>query len=119
MQGSGGCRQEEEEEVGFWFTRRVRERNGVGTFSRVMGWWWCSAAGWCGRRQPARVPRVGVRSGGERSGVCRVQEECSRHGLMVQVPRAAGQRIQGVGERSGYRVGVQGAAASTQGGVMN
>ena len=25
----------------------VRERNGVGTFSRVMGWW-CSAAGWCG-----------------------------------------------------------------------
>ena len=30
-----GCRQEEEEEeVGFWFTRRVRERNGVGTFSR-------------------------------------------------------------------------------------
>ena len=33
-----GCRQEEEEEeVGFWFTRRVRERNGVGTFSRDRG----------------------------------------------------------------------------------
>ena len=46
-----------------------------------------------------RVPRVGVRSGGERSGVCRVQEECSRHGLMGRVPRVQG---------SGYRVGVRG-----------
>lgn len=77
-----------------------------GGFSRVTGWWWVPRV----RAVRVRVPRVGVRSGGERSGVCRVQEECSRHGLMGRVPRVQG---------SGYRVGVQGAAASTQGGVMN
>ena len=38
---------------GFLVYPRVRGRNGVGTFSRVTGWW-CSAAGWCGRRRRAQ-----------------------------------------------------------------
>ena len=57
---------QETEDVAGGFSRVT----GTGECSPAAGWWWKEAA--------------------SAGGVCRVQEECSRHGLMGRVPRIQG-----------------------------